>query len=183
MIYSPSLEIYESFKKGSEEAFEKVYKALYKNAYYFIGKRLDNFHIDRAIEVEDILSRVFIKLWLHREKMERPEHLYHFVFTACRTEMIDLAEKIRTRTEYEEELSKATNSEEFDFMAPDILQALMPYVEKLPHRRRNVFKMYLEGKSTAEIQEITGMQQQTVLNHKNLAIGKLRSFKEILLDY
>lgn len=185
MAYLPSLEVYAAFKRGEGEAFKLIWNGLYRNAWYFVTKRWDSFNIDRAFEVDDILASVFIKLWIHRDKIERPQHLYDFVFKCCRTEMIDLANKTRSKDQREEEISYLSNlfEHQLDFLTPDILQILAPYIDKMPQKRSGVLKMYLSGKSTAEIQSAMGMKQQTVLNHRTLAIDKLRSFKKMLLDY
>lgn len=185
MGYTPSREIYESFKKGDAEAYNQIYKGLYKNAWYFVWSKLDDFKIDRAFEAEDIVSSVFIKLWIGREKMNDPAHIYQFVFTACRRELIDLRRTSQHRQEREDEVARMGDlfSDQLTFITPDILQVLMPYIDKLPNRRKTVLKMYLAGKSTVEIQDSTGLNKQTVLNHKTRAVDKLKSFKKMLLDY
>ena len=62
------------FKEGNEKGFEFFYKLLYPSIYYSCFR-----YIKDDVNADCIVNEAFLRLWLCRENITRPEHIETFV--------------------------------------------------------------------------------------------------------
>ena len=65
---------YDSFKKGCPQSFEVIHQ-YYHLRIYWIGRSI----INDPFVVETLVQDTFLKLWIHRDKIETPEHIFFFL--------------------------------------------------------------------------------------------------------
>lgn len=56
---------------------------------------------------------------------------------------------------------------------PDDYQFFLEGLQALTRRERDIFEWYLEGKSAAEILELTGIKEGTLKSHNHSILNKL----------
>jgi len=65
---------FEPFKKGCSMAFAGIHEQ-YRRRIYWLGKQL----IQDDFVIETLVQDTFLKLWLHREQIKSPNHMYFFL--------------------------------------------------------------------------------------------------------
>lgn len=67
-------QLYELLKKGNPTSLEHIHLR-YKRLLYWIGKQM----LDDDFVVETLVQDTFLKLWLHRDSIETPNHILGFL--------------------------------------------------------------------------------------------------------
>lgn len=67
-------QLYELLKKGNPISLEHIHLR-YKRLLYWIGKQM----LDDDFVVETLVQDTFLKLWLHRDSIETPNHILGFL--------------------------------------------------------------------------------------------------------
>lgn len=67
-------QLYELLKKGNPASLEHIHLR-YKRLLFWIGKQM----LDNDFVVETLVQDTFLKLWLHRDSIETPNHILGFL--------------------------------------------------------------------------------------------------------
>jgi len=161
---------------GSSLAFTTLFE-LYKNKIFTIA-----FRITRSVPVaEEIVQDVFVKLWLHRERLADVAYFRAYLFTSARNETFTALKKAAkhptfmfglTDVEHFIDTENETSPE-----AADNKVMLQKAIERLPPQQAIVFRMIkLEGFSREETAEKLRLSPATVKVHLALALRSVRAF-------
>lgn len=172
----------------TEEVNIKVVQSFQKES-----KRLLNFikqRVPTTEDAEDILQDVMYEFVNSFRVMRPVEQAASWMFRVARNRIIDFYRKKRpdllddyaySKSEDDETITMADTlaskdrSADSKIMNDLIIEKLAVALKKLPDEQREVFVMHeLEDKSFAEISEITGVNQNTLLSRKRYAVVFLR---------
>lgn len=143
------------------------------------------FHFSKSIlkledDIDDILQEVFVKIWLNRHKIDRPETFNAYIFTITKNEVLNLIRsKLRDRTFKDEIYLKAVAEEyhqQSQIELEEIRSGIEQIVASLPEKRQQVFILSRsEGLSNKEIAQKLNISEKTVEDHITHSIRKIRS--------
>lgn len=167
-------ELMELYRKGSVDAFNRLYERHKAKVYGYIKKRVEN-----RFEQDEIHQNVFLKLHHSRDKYNSSFPFLPWLFTILRNVLIDFrrAEGIRkNRTVDSEELLESFSSEkEQDPGTPDLSPALSSLSEI---QKRAVRLRYAEDYS---FEEIAAALDTSVPNARQLLSRAVRRLKSLLV--
>lgn len=69
-----NLQLYELLKKGNPTSLEQIH-VRYKRLLFWLGKQM----LEDDFVVETLVQDTFLKLWLHRDSIETPNHILGFL--------------------------------------------------------------------------------------------------------
>lgn len=173
-LYSEQ-ELIKRLRSDDQLAFEILFYK-YKN-------KLKGFVIKLApsqIDPEEIVQKVFIKVWVQRSKIDCNKSFSSFLFTIARNEMIDQLRSAVNKKIYMKgdgffadlDMSDQPDSSEQN----DLEQKVMDLIFMMPERRRQIFELSrFEGLSYKKIAEKLHISENTVDTQIRNALNFLRS--------
>lgn len=163
-------------RKGSREAFEKLYQLYASDIYAFSMSLLKS----KAL-AEDVVQEVFLKVWLKRSEINPDLSFRSFIFTIARNLAFNTLAKAANHSKLREVVFYKSQKKE-----STVEEKLMEeHYEKLKDRAireltpscKRVFEMSRkEGKSYQEISEELGVSINTVKNQISIALNAIRIF-------
>ncbi len=153
-----------------EFIFNAFYDKLYRVAYYYLASDEN---------AEDAVSEVFYKLWLHKKRLNKIEHLENYLFFMTRNQCLSAirSNKKITYTNQQDDFKQqiTTTNPETGLISREFIQHLNKHIGNLPPRCRIVFTMVKEdGLKYKEVAEVLNISVKTVENQMTKAIGYLR---------
>lgn len=154
-------------KKDLEQLFKENYKALYFYALSYTN--------DPQV-TEDIISDIFEYLWSSRKKIDISYSLKPFIYRMLKNRCINYLRHERVKQKYiDYSLRDMTEAEEDLREHETLIRKMMTEIEKLPDKRRLVFKMcFLENKKYKEVGNELNISVNTVKTHIRKALMHLR---------
>lgn len=158
-------QIIEGIRCGDINIMKHLYECYYVllcNFAYRFTKDIDT--------AKDIISDIFLNIWLKREKIEISTSLRSYLYVAVRNQCLNYL-KIMKRNNlrlsfHDEDESWDIASEEEFFKAIESDEEVELILSKLPDRKRLVFKLkVIDGLKYKEIAEILSISVNTVQNH------------------
>lgn len=162
-----------SLKSGDENAFTALYKMYWQKVYNF-----SCLYLNSAIETEEVVQEVFIKLWESRMFIKEGEDLKNFLFIITRNIIFNQFRKSFNENAYKMTILKSTSKEyqiEDEMIAEDLKEHIKKLISELTPRQKEIFKMSREEHlSYKEIATRLSISEKTVERHINDALKFLR---------
>lgn len=178
---------------------DSLFREQSNQLFSFIKNRIDD-----AAEAEDLLQDLFTRAAENLNALAPIENLAGWIWTAARNRIVDYYRSRQSRRNREVELNRehegADGGTDFDVLADfrslgvedsfqcgELINALYESLDELPPEQREVFLLQtLEGRTFAEISELTGVSINTLTARKRYALVFLRrrlaDLKEILYE-
>ena len=163
------------FKKGDPHAFTSFFHIHYRPLCYFAAQLVGN-HQD----AEDIVKDTYVKLWQKHTDFETAQNIKAFLYISVRNACLNFLRHMQVKESSRKELMylEENKGEELvlnQMIRAELMQEIYAEIEKLPEKRRQVFKMsYLDGLKNDEIATQMNISIHTVKEHKGKALQFLR---------
>jgi RNA polymerase sigma factor (sigma-70 family) len=172
---------------------EDAAQALFLHLYPLVA-RLVRSHLPRRTSLEDLVQTVFMKVFANLDRFSGAVPLEHWVsrivVNTCLNQLA--AEKVRPELRWADLSEEQTEALEATMSGPEELEptgnlAAREIVEKLlaqlaPAERLLLMLLHLEGRSVAEVQQITGWNVPVIKVRAFRARRKLRKHYEKLMS-
>lgn len=153
--------------------YERLFKSHYRHLVNFARQ-----YVGDGDSCEDIVQKVFIRLWEKRAQIDPDQGVVSYLFTAVKNRALN---HLRDSKKYRSELLDIECAEmdvafEVDHLAVDELKRkIAEALESLPEKCRLVFEMSrFEDMKYRDIAESLAISPKTVEAHMSKAIRKLR---------
>jgi RNA polymerase sigma-70 factor (family 1) len=173
--------LFRRISEGDEDAFRDIFHS-YRKILYPVILSLVKIEAD----AREILQETFLKLWLKRETLTAVESPGGWLYSVASTEALMHLRKegrylrrLQNAASTNATATAATNLNDIhtQFDTKEVKALIAEAVEKLPARRREVFRMSrLEGYSRKEIAETLGISENTVRNQLSDAVEFIRDY-------
>lgn len=179
-------QLYELLKKGNPASLEHIHLK-YKRLLFWVGKQM----LDDDFVVETLVQDTFLKLWLHRDSIETPNHILGFLrfvlkrdcisyFTAPKNKFARLTASLESFENYQDYLigydpmqdkenlvQQESDQKDFDEVNK-VLNVINP-------KRKHLLELCLQyGFRYKPIAEAMGSSVKDISNEVNRAIDDLR---------
>ncbi|WP_168196304.1 RNA polymerase sigma factor [Echinicola soli] len=168
--------LYRISVNSDKRAFGELFKRYHSKLISFALCFLPHFQ-----EAEDVVSEVFIKLLNKRSQLKDIDNFEGYIYYAVKNQCLNHLKKNRRKVP----LSSVLDFEDIktgeytqplnQLLTKELRERIADLVEKLPHKRRLVFKMVKDdGLRIGEVAKTLGIAEKTVKKHLELAIRGLR---------
>jgi RNA polymerase sigma factor (sigma-70 family) len=172
---------------------EDAARALFRHLYPLVA-RLVHSHLPRRTSPEDLVQTIFMKVFANLDRFSGAVPLEHWVariaVNTCLNQLA--AEKVRPELRWADLNEEQTAALEAAMSSPDALEpsehlAAREIVERLlaqlaPAERLLLTLLHLEGRSMAEVQEITGWNVPVIKVRAFRARRRLRKYYQKLMS-
>ncbi len=166
-------ELLRRIAEGDENALRDFY-----NIYVSDVFRFTRYFISQVDICEEIVSDVFISLWMSREKLSSIGNIEAYLFTLSKNKSYNYLDKVSRAPSFTSELPlnlshHHENPEDF-IITEELESAIKSSIEELPERCKLVFILSREkGLSYKDIAQILSISEKTVNAQIVLALRKL----------
>lgn len=175
--------VLEDFKRGNQQAFNKIFRDLYPALCYY-GFQITG---DR-FSAQDIAEEAFIKVWERRHLFNQFNVLKAYLYTIVKNDSINwLKAETRRRVSEDTGAGLLHNNEPLAWeklVKTELIHELHSIIKKLPPQRQKVMTMlYQEGKSVKQAAEELKVSLTAVKLHKKAGLQflqKLMPLKALL---
>jgi RNA polymerase sigma-70 factor (ECF subfamily) len=167
-----SAELVARLHAGEERALAEIIRLYQAPLASFVARMVRRTPDD----VDDILQRVFFRLWENRATLNRATSLRAYLFTAARNHVLN---HVRDHAHEQrhvalEDDSAVTSSVAAELEAKDLADAVWRAIERLPARCQEIFLLSRDGGlSYPEIAAATGVTVNTVKTQMSRALTAL----------
>lgn len=160
---------------------QKALELLFEKYYFSLCHFAKSFVVSTDLS-EEIVSDVFLKLWLNREKIEIRSSLKAYLFIAIKNQALNLIKKnhfpFEDLDQAEAHHLQAENSTELPVTYAETEKEILAIIDQLPPQRRTIFKLNrIEGLMYKEIAEVLSISVNTVQKQMVEAIKYLSKYK------
>lgn len=173
----------ESFKKGDQASFEKIYKSFYPLLYNY-GRQ---FGLDES-DIDDFIQEIFIDIWKSISRLNiktfKPYLIRCLRNKITKSLATNSKEKSNAKKYWREEFEVSYHPllEEIENQnRTDIENKLKNCVNQLsPKQREIIFLIFYNNLSYIEVAEVLGIKIKTVYNQVHNSINSLRESLKLL---
>lgn len=166
----------EQINRKEPEVFRYLFKNYYKSLVYFSMRYVGNREV-----AEDIVQEFFTQLWENKTEYLSYNSFRTFLYTSIRNACLNYLKHKDVEQKYIS-YSLLNREEEDDLdlkiMQEELYRTLFQHVEELPQRRKEIFKLYLEGKTNEEIAVLLNVSSETVKTAKKESVRYIRGKME-----
>jgi RNA polymerase sigma-70 factor (ECF subfamily) len=163
--------LFKQITLGDKEAFDQLFHLNYKSLCRFALT-----FVEDADESEEIVQKIFVRLWENRKKLIIPNNTKSFLFKSVYFECLKFFRQKQIHEKYISKYVKYINTntdDKEDYTA--FLPHLYTAIEKLPKKCQQIFILNkIEGLTQKEVSEYLEISVKTVENQITIAISKLR---------
>ncbi len=164
-----------SISQGDTIAYRRFYDAYFQRVWNF-----SRYYSRSRVFCEEIVSEVFMSVWLNREKLPEIENIEAYLFIVTRNKAFNFFEREVKQPRASEDY---TFNEEPDKLNPEQIlinkeleEAIQKSIDQLPDRCRIIFQMSRNEKLTHQrIAEILSISENTVHAQMVTALKKLHN--------
>ena len=169
----------EKLAAGSEEAFEWIFIHYQPKIIYFITGFIKNEEI-----AQDMAQDIFITIWNKRTSLLEIDSFSTYVYKMAKNALYNYFDHYFVENKYRcyiENKEESYEDEEEIIIADELRDIIRTAVEKMPDRRKEIFKMSrYQGLSNDEIAIRLNINKRTVENHLTNALSELRRILAML---
>lgn len=166
--------------KGNLSAFSVLFMRFYPKVKGYIFALVNDEEISK-----DLAQDIFVYIWEHRDRLLEIDKIEAYIFRMASNMVLQYIrhEKViadyvvkQSYSEKRKELLSSSDLES-DIDANDMALLIWQYVETMPSRRKEIFKMSrYDGVKTDEIAEKLGISKKTVENMLSLALSDIKQY-------
>ncbi|MFW5744251.1 MAG: RNA polymerase sigma factor [Spirochaetota bacterium] len=164
--------------------FTSLWRRFHRPLAYFVSAQLADGSGDPAVQVDDAVQEIMVKLYRARDRYDARRPLAAWVYSIARNHCVDLKRRWRSRDQYaaelpEPELVPNDNDPEHHLLTQELFAAIDGFVESLePDDRVILLLRYYEELPYAEIACATGRPEGTVRYRIHEIKKRLRTYME-----
>lgn len=169
-------ELLEALRKGSENAFTRLYHHYSLPLYHNVLSLVKDEHI-----AEELVQEVFSKIWKQKATITIEKNFAGYLFVMARNRVFDFFQQVnRDQALYEK--MKAVASAHYDHIeqalfAKENADLLRRAIDTLPPQRRKAFELCkLEGLTYRQASEEMGISLSTIKDHMVNALESIRIY-------
>lgn len=152
-------------KKGDHHALETLYRRYFNMLCNFANKYVRN-----NLASEEVVSDVFLYLWLKREEMKIPNNLRAYLFTSVKNRSFNY---LQSNNKYFEDIYfvekkwlVSNESADSQIIQQEVDDEIEKIISHLPPKRQQIFRMNrIDGLKYKEIAQVLSISVNTVQNH------------------
>ena len=168
--YSSDEDLFQCIKREDAKALKILFERYYSPLCHFAFKFVQEVHL-----AEEVVSDVFLALWLKKQTIEIRLNLRAYLYTAVRNQSLNYVKKNRNYFEDlevgdKEEKISDSNADTF-ITYKELKDDIDALLRQLPEKRQVIFRLNrIDGLSYKEIAEILSISIHTVQNQMVAAV-------------
>lgn len=172
-----------ALKNHSEKAFRVLFECYYQDIYGYSISLLKS-----KEAAEENVQNVFMKVWMHREKLNEEQSFKAFIFTIARNQAFNVLSKAANEVLLHQEIfytaEQVHNQGDFAIREKECKKLHKEALRQLPPKRKQIFKMSRKkGMTYEEISQELGISVSTVKNQMSKALESLRIYFQVNDEY
>ena len=168
--------------EGDDKAFEPIFhhyrRRIYSYAYHLSGN---------SAQADELVQDVFLKVWLHRDKIPHILRFDSWLFTIARNQVFDMLKGMAKETALRRQMAQLLNPEinavEDSVLTRENEEQLQRALDQLSPRQKLIFTMSRsQGMKHEEIASHLHISRHTVKTHLVQALKTLRDILHFQSD-
>lgn len=165
--------LFEKTRVGDEKAFEALFRHYYPHLCLYANQVLKN-----ASAAEEIVQKLFVRLWEKREETQIDTSVKNYLFRAVKNHCLNYIKHNQIKNQYSQKIlaeSRVEDAGEDIETQTELFQKIEESIAELPEKRQEIFRLSRqEGLKYREIADKLNISIKTVETQMGLAIKTLR---------